>query len=169
MNMDENNRYIPEIIDETERLIIRELAPCDIPAYHRLIDLCGSEAVSELAGLSDAEFTERHMAYIRYQYGFYGYGIWGLFLKNGTLIGIAGVHNSDTSGIGELCYAVLPEYRRQGYAAEALRCIIGYALSEYIGFDGLIARIAPSNTASLCLAEKLGITVVSCTDSQEEP
>lgn len=154
--------YKPEEIGDTERLLIREIGMNDIADYQYIVESCSGGVDPELVGLTQEEFIARHKAYIRFQYGFYGYGIWGLFLKASPeeMIGIAGVVNSDESGVGELSYAVLPDRRRQGYAYEACRFIAEYATGELIGFDSLIARIGRDNIPSQGLAAKLGIETV---------
>lgn len=151
--------YTPEIIDETERLVIREIGPADIPAYRHVVDMCEAGVDESLKGLPDDEFTARHRAYIEFQYGFYGYGMWGLFLKDtSALIGIAGVINGDASAVGEAGYAILPEYRGRGLCTEALTSILEYA--KELGFKRIQARISPSNTVSLTVAKHFGLEII---------
>lgn len=168
-----------ELIDVTGRLVIRELGMNDINTYQNIIEACALGVLPDLVGLSADEFAERHEAYIKYQYGFYGYGIWGVFLKGsvpsydeylsgheGPMIGIVGLVNGSASGIGELSYAILPKYRRNGYALEAVRAAMEYGTE--CGFKGFEAVIEPSNTASLALAAKLGVTVRSLSTGHSE-
>ncbi len=75
---------LPWRIKETERLLIREFQADDA-------DRVPSE---EIAGEADEIFCDRKKLadYIRYQYGFYEYGIWAVVEKNGGhLIGKAGI------------------------------------------------------------------------------
>lgn len=148
------------IIAETDRLVIRELTLDDTKDYRNLADICEGGIDPSLKGLSKEEFTSRHKAYIKYQYGFYGYGNWGMFLKDGTFIGIIGIHNADESEVGEIGYAVLPQYRGLGYASEAVAAILPYAYED-IGFLSIVARIAPDNLPSLAIAGRFGIKVVT--------
>jgi len=85
------------IIGETERLLIRELTVRDLPA---LRNMRGENDDPEDLGPDDMNFTEedRLKAYIEYQYAFFGFGIWGIVLKEetcpegeGMLIGKAGL------------------------------------------------------------------------------
>lgn len=148
-----------ELIDETERLLLRELDMTEVPAYREVVLRCPEGIEKDLLEASGEEFKARHEAYIKYQYGFFGYGIWGLFLKNepATLIGIAGVVNGEESGLGEVSYAILPEYRRQGYAYEAVKAVLEYGREA--GFTRFIARIDADNEPSVRLARKVGLTV----------
>lgn len=138
--------------EETERLIIRDITMDDVPAYMRLIEECPEAFPNDIKGLPEAEFRERHEAYITWQYGFYGFGMWGLFnKKDGTMIGAAGI-----DGEGCLGYAVSAPFRRQGLALEACSFILKYAYEE-LGFDRVDVRISASNTASIALARRLGL------------
>lgn len=144
---------------ETERLLIREFTADDARAYYALVHSLPGECLPELASLTYDEFAEQLNAYIRYQYGFYGYGNFGIYLRStGALIGIVGLINGSDSRIGELSYAILPEYRRRGYAREA--CCAALEYGRECGFTSFEARIGHDNSASLSLAESLGIRIL---------
>ncbi len=90
------------------------------------------------------------------QYRFFGYGLWGIFPKAGSdrsMIGLTGLKNGSASQTGEICYCMVPEVRRQGYAYEACLAVIKYA--RECGFTALEARTSASNLPSLCLLDKL--------------
>lgn len=71
------------------------------------------------------------------------------------VIGTAGFHAPpDSEGRVEVGYRVDPEYRRQGYALEAVRGLLDWAAAR--GVHRFIASISPDNDASLALAAKLG-------------
>ncbi len=63
-----------------------------------------------------------------------------------------------TDGI-EVGYTVFSEYRRRGYAEEAVRGMIGWAVEE-AAIRHFVASISPTNVASLGLARKLGFVKV---------
>lgn len=160
------------LIGETERLIIRELTMKDSKAYYDIVNICRSGIDNTLLDLPFDIFEEKLEAYIKYQYGFYGYGIWAVELKgvpasdsfsdasekNSRIIGTVGVWNSDESEIGEVGYCILPQYRMKGYCREAMTFVSQYAIED-IGFLGLIAQIAPENKASLNTIKGLNIKV----------
>ncbi len=159
------------LVDVTERLVICELKPDDAHAYRDIILNCESGVDKELLNLDEEEFMLHMKSYIKYQYGFYGYGIWGIFFKgainsyrdfpvspHGEMLGIVGIKNGSASQVGELCYAILPEYRRKGFAYEACRASLEYG--EECGFSSFEAVISHDNTASVALAQKLGINII---------
>lgn len=112
----------------------------------------------------------RFVSYIQMVYGFYGFGLWGIFKKDsGTLIGQAGLECQSIDEESEimLSYFLDKRYRSCGYAAEACRKILEYAREE-LEFDRITAVIAPDNKASVRLAGKLGFTFVKDTVYQNQ-
>lgn len=149
---------IPLTIGTTNRLILRELTMEDIKDLHQIYqnkDIC--QYVPSMASLE--EELEKHAAYIQNVYPFYGYGLWGIFsTKNNILIGRAGIQNQTIDGQDELelCYLVANEYQNQGYATEAGRKIIDFAIKE-LDAPRLVAVIAKGNDTSCQVAKKLGM------------
>lgn len=155
---------------ETERLIIREICLDDLDA---LYDIYSDSSITRyMEGLyedrkEEEEFT---VAYIKNMYGFYGYGIWILQKKDGTIIGRAGLSNREYNG--EFCveagYVIGAAYQRRGYATEALNAIIMYAKRE-LEVNTVYSFILKENLPSLYLAKKCGFTREGSayTDEQE--
>lgn len=56
----------------------------------------------------------------------------------------------------ELGYTVEPEFRRQGFAEEAIRGMMDWARERSV--EHFVLSIAPTNPPSLALAAKLGFT-----------
>jgi RimJ/RimL family protein N-acetyltransferase len=149
---------LPCEIAETDRLLIRELTEEDLPSLKKLVR---NENERKLLGpaernLTDGEFLR---AYIKSQYGFFGYGIWGIVLKeNNGLIGKAGLTAAETDGTGsdmlELSYHIGEPFRRRGYAFEACTAILEFAYREF-GTERFLIRVRKDNPASLSLALKL--------------
>ncbi|MCR5685089.1 MAG: GNAT family N-acetyltransferase [Lachnospiraceae bacterium] len=73
-------------------------------------------------------------------------------VKSQKIIGLAGLKNGSAAGIGEICYYICPEYRRQGFAYEACMAVMDYA--KECGFESLEARTGASNLRSLRLLDK---------------
>lgn len=173
---------LPLIIAETEHLTLREFAAEDLPAIR---EMSIEETELKLLGASAGQFCSEEFlrSYIRNQYPVWGFGMWGVFLREtGTLIGMAGfalpeeetppgplsgpaaMDESALSGPAaaeeilapSLGYYIAPEYRRRGFAAEACRAALLYAAEE-LGLEesGIEIRIRKENRASRALAEKL--------------
>lgn len=62
--------------------------------------------------------------------------------------------NSEISNLVEMGYFVSSEFRNQGYATEACSALVGWANGEHDVNDFQL-QIAPSNAASIRVAEKL--------------
>jgi RimJ/RimL family protein N-acetyltransferase len=106
---------------------------------------------------------EKHKAYIRNVYHLYGYGLWGVFLKDsGKLIGRCGIElkKLDNEQIYELGYLLSNEYQGMGYARKFVNEIIQYCFHE-LDIPRIVAVIDSRNLRSLHLAENVGMTKYS--------
>ena len=85
----------PWYVLETERLKIREISPSDIDP---LIKIYSSPEITQyMEGLFDREQELEYIKqYISNIYGFYGYGMWIIEKKDGTIIGRAGIEYYDS-------------------------------------------------------------------------
>ncbi|MBD2440612.1 GNAT family N-acetyltransferase [Nostoc sp. FACHB-110] len=63
------------------------------------------------------------------------------------------------TGSLEIGYYVAPSYRRQGYASEATKAVIDWALSQP-GVQSVTAGCAPENLASKRVLEKIGMQLI---------
>jgi RimJ/RimL family protein N-acetyltransferase len=76
---------------------------------------------------------------------------------DGAVMGHVSLRWTDaTAGQGEIRFAMGPEYRRQGYATEAVRSMITLAFGEY-GLHRIYAVTAGENEASARLLKQLGM------------
>jgi [ribosomal protein S5]-alanine N-acetyltransferase len=79
---------------------------------------------------------------------------------DGQMIGYAGFHAMPSfAGRLEVGYTIFPDFRRQGFALEAVRGLFEWAKleSDVITF---VASVSPRNVASLALIAKLGFVQV---------
>jgi ribosomal-protein-alanine N-acetyltransferase len=73
-----------------------------------------------------------------------------------TLVGRIGFHAPpDARGAVEIGYAVEPEYRRHGYATEAVEAMLAWARREH-GIRRFVASVSPTNAPSLAIVKKFG-------------
>lgn len=87
----------------------------------------------------------------------YGYGPLRVALAaDDTEIGICGLFRRDGLDEPDLGYSILPQYCGQGYAFEAASAVLDYARGG-LGLARIAALISPANTASIGLAQKLGL------------
>ena len=141
---------------ETERLIIRESTVDDVDEFYRIYAEDGiTDYTEEL--FEDPEDEKRYMQdYIREIYGFYGFGVWTLVLKEtGKVIGRAGISVRDGFDEPEIGYVLEKGYHRQGIAYEACSAIIDYFKDNY-NFDRIMALSEEGNVAGNALLHKLG-------------
>lgn len=145
------HKKLPLKITETNRLIIRELALSDAMAIRQIYD--ESEGYLE-PFFDDPDETEVYLQnYIDNHYDLYGFGLWGVTLRESQkLIGICGF-TPKGEGI-ELGYGFLREYRKRGLAAEAALGIIEWGILN-LDLKELTIRTDPSNTSGMKLAKKL--------------
>lgn len=142
---------LPLFIGETERLWVREFCEEDFPA---LCELLSEEEDFKNAGMQAAFLRDEayFKAYIRNQYPFFGYGMWGIFLKeSGAFAGISGFYSTEVPAFG---YYIRQKFRRRGYAFEACRAVFRYVKRELFP-ERIAVHVKADNKESRALAEKL--------------
>ena len=97
--------------------------------------------------------------------------------QDGLVIGHIGFHTTPDpeylhefvdEGI-ELGYTVFAGHRRQGYASEAIKALIGWAYRSQ-GIENFVISVATGNVPSIALAEKLGfVTIGKYEDPDDGP
>lgn len=149
---------LPVTVAETERLLIREMTIADLDDIHKL------DQEGEFTGfqchdqISRQEEEEKVKAYIAYMYGMYQFGMWVVIEKeSGLLIGRAGFGIADYLDFSEIDmgYVIKKEYRCRGYAEEASRAVLDYAV-RVLEFHEVSAYVEQKNLISIHLLEKLG-------------
>lgn len=151
------------IILTTQNFIIRELEDRDLDA------LCLLRSQPEIRRyLTDMEEDpdiekEKLRAYIKNVYSYYGFGLWGVFLKeNGRLIGQCGIEYKMLDGkpIYELGYMLSKAWQGKGYALEFTSAVLDYCFRE-LTIRKITAIIDKDNDSSIRLAQRLGMKKVS--------
>ena len=83
------------------------------------------------------------------------YAIWMIELKNGTHIGELCFKGLDSNGIAEIGYGISDKYRNNGYATEAVKAVLKWALNNP-NVTAVEAEADFNNTASKRVLEKCG-------------
>lgn len=146
---------LPWEILTTERCIIRETVEEDVDSFYEIY--AEPEITKYMEGLYDDR--EKEIAYIRdYRekiYSFYGYGMWTVLTKKGTVIGRAGISWREGFDLPELGFVIGVPWQRQGYAYEICSAILVYAQKE-LGLTEIQALVMAGNDKSEALCGKLG-------------
>lgn len=150
---------MPVTITKTDRLIIRELTVEDIPNLFTIYQNPEvTKYIDELDKSLDIEI-EKHKAYIRNGYHFYGYGLWGVFEKEtDKLIGRCGIQNTTIEDKIEIELGYLLDQNNwgNGYAIECAKATIDYAFNK-LYMNRIVAVIDPFNIHSIRVAENIGM------------
>ncbi len=86
-----------------------------------------------------------------------GYGLWTIRETGGTeLLGTAGLRPLEDIGL-EVVYSLVPSAWGKGYATEAARAVVDYALDS-LGLSEVLAEIDEGNVASVAIVKRLGMT-----------
>lgn len=164
----------PVLICQTEKCKVRELSVDDVMPLMELYNNVKPTFLEKFFDTID-DATEYITKYIDQVYGFYNYGIWGIYLEEGAedkLIGLVGFtprqarrkcaeDEDQFAGFDavinlELGFAVDEKYRRQGYGFAAASSAINYA-RDHIEHHAIFVNIDPGNQPAIGLAKKLGL------------
>lgn len=130
---------------ETKRLIVYPAAREQMEAF--------------IAAETDAElkkaYTEMLEGCLKHPDQWHWYAMWMIELRDGTHIGDLCFKGLGASGVVEIGYGILEEYRGQGYAAEAVGAAVNWALQQP-GVTRVEAETEPDNRASQRVLEKCG-------------
>lgn len=149
-----HSKGIPQVITMTDRLIIREMVMSDLDALLKIYETNEKTAFFQ-AFYDNREEAAVYLAdYIKNVYDFYGFGIWGICLKEDfvtvddiqelqtidlsmrcPLIGIIGLTPRDDAL--ELGYALAKAYQGKKYIVEAREAVIKYT-REILGNHKII-------------------------------
>ena len=148
------------VIVETERLVLRELAPDDAPFVLELLNTPKFLKYIADRGVRTLEEARRYIdERFLSSYRKNGYGLYAVELKSdGTVVGTCGLVRRDTLPCADLGFAFLPEFEGKGYGFESASAVLRYGW-ETLGFDRVLAITSLDNDASGRLLGKLGFTV----------
>lgn len=137
----------------TERLTLRAQTPQDFDAY---ADFYGSERSWGMGGPIDRPAAWRLFAAELGHWILRGYGFWMVDVtETGETVGQVGFWHPEGWTEVEIGWAMFAGAEGKGYAYEAAQSLRGYAY-DVLGWGPLTSVIAPGNTRSEALAERLG-------------
>ena len=149
----------------TERLVLRPVTGDDHPALlAHWTEPDVRQYLFDGASLSSAEVAETIEESIG-DFAAHGYGIWLIELGSGTgsgpspgpgLVGTAGLRPLEESGL-EIFYSLAPGAWGHGYATEAARAVVEFALGS-LGLPEVLAEVDEGNAASVAVVKRLGMT-----------
>jgi len=149
----------------TERLVLRPVTGDDHPALlAHWTEPDVRRYLFDGAPLSSAEVAETIEESIG-DFAAHGYGIWLIELGSGTgsgpspgpgLVGTAGLRPLEESGL-EIFYSLAPGAWGHGYATEAARAVVEFALGS-LGLPEVLAEVDEGNAASVAVVKRLGMT-----------
>ncbi|MBW8778472.1 MAG: GNAT family N-acetyltransferase, partial [Burkholderiales bacterium] len=148
------------LILETERLRLRWFHPTDADAdfLRALLNDPGwlaniGERNVRTRRQAKAWIATRHTA----TYGRLGFGFWAVERKSdGALMGMCGLIKRDTLLEVDVGYALMPQFRGQGYAREAAGACVRYA-QEVLGLPEVWGITGPDNAPSAGVLQQIGL------------
>lgn len=147
---------LPWDILETERLKVRESTVSDVEDFYRIYEEPSITYYMEDLFHDPDEERAYMESYIRQVYGFYGFGMWTVLLKEtGEMIGRAGLSVREGYELPELGFVIAVPFQGKGYAFEVCRAVLDYAKEELL-FDRVQALVQEQNVPSRRLLAKLG-------------
>ncbi|WP_110114460.1 GNAT family N-acetyltransferase [Bacillus sp. CGMCC 1.16541] len=143
---------------QTNRLQLRHMLTSDVE--HLLRIFSDSKVMTHYRRTKSKEETIKWIDWTLYNYKAYGVGMWIVEEKDsGTFLGQCGLVPQKVEGAVaiELGYLFLPAVWNNGYATEAATAVRDYAF-QVLQLDEIVSLIAPANTPSIRVAEKIGMT-----------
>ena len=152
---------MPDIIAETERLVLRTIADSDAAEQYRLLN---TPAVMErLGGPKELHEIEAKHAKSMALHAREGFSFLMMIEKDtAEMVGHCGIKRVDNPlaknvGDHEIGWLVREDRWRRGYAEEAVRAVIDWAFGR-VDAPHVVALTSEANVGSWKLMEKLGMT-----------
>lgn len=148
------------MILETDRLKLREMTLSDRKALSSILQ--DENVMYAYNGVFSDEETMAWMQKQLQRYKEYGFGLWGVFLKDtGEMIGQCGITIQEyrATQVPEIGYLLAHKYWHKGYAIEAARACREYGFNT-LHFDTLYSIIRDTNIASRNVALRNGMSLL---------
>jgi RimJ/RimL family protein N-acetyltransferase len=145
---------------ETKRLILREFTLADADSLFRIFTDAETMRFQVVPENYSVEVERYYLGrHIEKYYSVHGFGLWAVILKeNNRLIGRCGLLRQPLEGgeETEVSYLIEREFWNQGFASEAASAALKLGFDKY-DFQRIVAFIDQRNTASIRVAEKIGM------------
>jgi RimJ/RimL family protein N-acetyltransferase len=148
---------MPHAVIETERLMLRHLAPDDAGFILELLNeaafirFIGDKGVRTLSDAREYLLQGPIDSYARH-----GFGLYAACLRSGTPIGICGLVRRDGLADADVGFAFLARHSLQGFATESAAAVLAHARHE-LRLQRVVAITAPDNRGSIAVLEKIGL------------
>jgi RimJ/RimL family protein N-acetyltransferase len=143
---------------QTDRLTLRRLATGDAafvllllndPAFVRYV---GDRGVKTIEAAREYIVKGPLESYARHGFGLYLVELTG----TGEPLGMCGLVKRESLADVDIGFAFLPQYRSQGYAAEAAAAVLAHGREE-LGLRRIVAIVDPENERSTNVLQKIGL------------
>jgi RimJ/RimL family protein N-acetyltransferase len=155
---------------DTDRLRISRLLPTDDHA-HFIVELYNSPLFLAGQGATGIDNDEKAMkmitGFVDSLFAKQNHSIYLVSLRNeaeaarNTKIGTVSVMKGETFTVPDIGFALLPEYTGKGYAQEAGKAMMGYAIQNKsqggLGYEGVFGFTSATNAKSRKACESLGL------------
>jgi RimJ/RimL family protein N-acetyltransferase len=144
----------------TERLVLRQWREADLDLFAELN--ADPEAMRHFPSRLTREQSDALARDISYTLEEQGWGLWAVEVIDGpSFVGFVGLNEPRFEAhflpAIEVGWRLSPERWGQGYATEAARAAVAFGFAE-LELDEIVAMIAPANTRSRRVAERLDMT-----------
>jgi len=146
------------IILKTSRLYLSKINKKDAPFLYQLMndpDWILNIGDRQINNLEDAENFIANRFIKSYKENGFGFYILRL-IENDSPVGICGLIKRDGLDHVDIGYALMPEFRGNGYAFEAAKVVSAYGLNHF-KLDKIVAIVNSGNKKSEQILEKLGL------------
>ncbi|KZS49858.1 MULTISPECIES: GNAT family N-acetyltransferase [Rhizobium] len=141
---------------KTDRLVLREITPADLPFLHRIFS--DAESMRYYPGIKSFDETALWFQRLAFDsYASHGFGLWAVTdRQSGALLGDCGITMQETSaGLEpEIGYHLWRDHWGKGYAVEAATACRDHALDTF-SLARIVSIVRPDNTPSRRVAERV--------------
>lgn len=144
----------------TERILMRQFNENDMEELYEIVK---KNEVGQWLGLGKGmtiDETKDYLDKIISHWTTHNFGVWAIInLSNDEIIGHCGFRHIDDTEDIEIIYLLDPEYWGHGFATEAGKAAIQYAL-RILKVNNLTARVRNNNSKSKNVIDKLGFRFI---------